>query len=380
MGDVLYHKHFAWSLVEDAIEAEILEAPPPGTYWARRRAEGAYEGWLSPRYRRASRELLVLFDRVLLPGELDVPLASLRDEGHVEWTGSAFPDVWRRSAAMYDPDAVTELKPFIQKALSARGMALSDPDFDQLTDLWKEVRNWEEQWLPLSTTPDWMRQLSERWAAEGRSWDWDDVGHIMREMDKEHPGHRKESFWQLTEAVSREFSFLQECASLAAKGVPTFGEGADLPTYEESRFRDFTSETPVIVAYYFHNVVRCPSPASLGEALVLKKHESVMRWREKVFAWSRCLASGELQWEDIRGEIHDANGYLEGAKFLSNLVPWWSVFVTLPLAAAAQLVPGLAPVGWGLVGVEAVKAYGALVDKAVSSPERLEYRWLMVSE
>ena len=80
MRQVLYHKHFAWNLIEDAIETEILRAPPPNSYWSRRRAEGVAEGWLCPENRRKSRELFVLFEQVLVPGELDVPLARLREE------------------------------------------------------------------------------------------------------------------------------------------------------------------------------------------------------------------------------------------------------------------------------------------------------------
>ncbi len=381
MSDVLYHKHFAWNLVEDAIESNILQSPHPDTYWGRRRAEGIHEEWLSPQRRRASRELLVLFDRVLLPGELDVPLESLRDDGHVDWSRSAFPRFQNRPAAMYAPEAVAELRPFIQKSLSARGLVLSDTRFEQLIELWKKVPDWETKWLPsLSTTPGWMGELNQRWVAEGKRWDWGDVERTMSEMGNEHPEHRNGDFWQITEAVSREFSFLEECASVAAKNIPTFGEGADLPGYEESRFQNLTTETPVIIAYYFSNVVRCPSPRNLREELDLKNHDSVIRWREKVFAWSHCLATGSLRWEDIRGEIADANGYLEGAHFLSNLVPSWSIHVTLPLGIAAHLVPHLAPVGWALIGVEAVKAYGELVGKAVSLPDRLQYKWLMVSE
>jgi hypothetical protein len=95
--------------------------------------------------------------------------------------------------------------------------------------------------------------------------------------------------------------------------------------------------------------------------------------------WSNQLASGEANLDDIQAAIRETNDYIEGAISFSRIIPEWSVFITLPLGIVTQLFPPLAPIGWGLLVVEGIGPYAKLVKKAVLSPNRLKFNWLMIS-
>ncbi|MGH9143239.1 MAG: hypothetical protein ACRD2I_19060, partial [Vicinamibacterales bacterium] len=77
----------------------------------------------------------------------------------------------------------------------------------------------------------------------------------------------------------------------------------------------------------------------------------------------------------VKDEIEEANSYIEGAEWLSRIVPAWSVFITLPLDVINSLVPGVLPIPWISLGVSSLQAYGLLAKKGAATSDR--YPWLI---
>lgn len=197
MRRVFLHKVFAWNFIEDAIECGMVNSPEPGTYWMRKRIEGMQEGAINPQNRRKIREIAVLFDQLLLPGEVDAPVPQeLYERSEATWAGSEFPQARSRYIdPESNPDAILEIRPFIEKAIKARGYQFETNEYERLFTLWSNSR--------LSRT----RSLSLR---------------------------KQDEIYALGSLFRQEFHFIQEVGYLAQLGVPTFGETPTLSSFGTS--------------------------------------------------------------------------------------------------------------------------------------------------
>jgi hypothetical protein len=90
-----------------------------------------------------------------------------------------------------------------------------------------------------------------------------------------------------------------------------------------------------------------------------------------------CSAAGEAQ---VGEAIQEANGYIEGAGFAEDVVPSWSVFVTLPISLIKLFmdVPDFVTVAPFVIS--GLKAYGLLVWAALSGREPAKHGWYLLSE
>lgn len=368
-----FHHRLAWNLIYDAIESQVISFPAFGGYVRKRCAEGIEQGWINADNRRRAREMFLFFDQVLLPGELDVAMP----DKDVTWAAKAFPAMREQIVAPeLEADRVRELWPFIGSAIRETGQSVNDQELDRLIQVWRAAAEYEKRRYSDETQQKLMQVMRDATAA-GQ----DQLEAMQRFWDGFEPDPRiaSEDDRRLEDVIRREFNSFRETLYLAQSGVPTFGP-PPLQAASGAGAHGVSDESEVVVGLYFDKAVACPRAQTFTDALELRHHPSVEKWRAQMLSWSRHLAAGETNLKRIEEELKDANGYIQGARFLSTVMPSWSMYVTLPLGLATQLIPGLQPVGWVLLGAEALGAYGKIVDAAVRSPERPDHQWLLVSD
>jgi hypothetical protein len=349
-AEALFHESLAWNLFEDALEAQFVGPPDGASIWGQTRARGIAEGWLSPSLRQQAREMFVFCDKIVMPVKGTTPL--LTREGYVPATfdaGSRIPQLrgalrwvstdpgdpahdlrWERAwslTASSQSDLVRELWPFILSAPKVRLNGFDESHLEPLLRLYSDPRLWPSA---------------------------------------------SEKIRLLHNLVDAEFGFLVESLMLAEQQIPAIGMGPRLAPFSNP------SSTPGVecaVGMYFKDVVRCPSPRNLQEAIELRGHERIGAWRKKVLEWSGRVASGKADWSVVKDEIDEANGYIEGAEWTSRIVPAWSVFITLPLDAINYVATGVLPFPWITLGVSTLQAYGLLAKTGADRSSR--YPWLI---
>ncbi|MGH9419414.1 MAG: hypothetical protein ACRD3J_05530, partial [Thermoanaerobaculia bacterium] len=270
-AEALFHESLAWNLFEDALEAQFVDPPDGASIWGQTRARGVAEGWLSPLLRQQAREMFVFCDKIVLPvkgttpkptGEGYVPatfepgsqISQLRS--HLRWVSRDPGDPaddwrWTRAwslTASSQSDFVSQLWPFILSAPKIRLNRFDDSHLEPLLRLYSDPRLW-------TSVSEQIRLL-----------------HNL---------------------VDAEFGFLVESLMLAEQQIPTIGMGPRLAPFLNA---SSSPELAFAVGMYFKNIVRCPSPRNLQEAIELKGHERAGAWRKKVLDWSRRVASGQAEW------------------------------------------------------------------------------------
>jgi hypothetical protein len=179
--------------------------------------------------------------------------------------------------------------------------------------------------------------------------------------------------------------FVQEVARIKAvadQGVPTFfhQERAQpaLP-FDVERTRSMLPEdTTTAVTLYFNNLVKAPRPENFAEALQLRENSSVIKWREKINSWSARLQAKQIDINAIKYEINEANGYIEGTSFSTSVFEHFHIWMTLPLGVIA-LLTGDPTLAIALVGIDAASLLSGMVERHVRSPERPQYKWIMLN-
>jgi hypothetical protein len=171
---------------------------------------------------------------------------------------------------------------------------------------------------------------------------------------------------------------------LARRGVPTYAHAPPPPQYigPPPVPLDTQSDSLGVAKFYFENQVQVPSPPSFSEAVKLRDHKRIQAWRERVHSWSEKLRSGTTALNEIKQEIDDANGYIQGATFPLRVVPRWSAFITLPMAYYHTFTSPseLSHIfGICLFAFEALHFLGDVASQAVRTPDPLQYKWFLVS-
>ena len=392
MQRLLYHPIFAWNLIEEAVKSDMLEEPEWQSYWGRQRLLGQKQGWLNSYNRQRAREMFVLTEQVLLPGELDVPVPSqLLQQNYVNWWQHTSPDLqkkrWALKMAKYCFEEVSELKPYILQGLEEKRFPIDEKRFDKLIAWWRDIAEWEKTYLePLPEDEQRILNLmrdSQAWQAVLKA---KELADLFRKAEKDYssilqndPYKQKQKYRQLETIIEDEFNVLRQILLVASYGVPTFSPFRIQKRFEPETATGYPEETLAIVNLYFNGVVRCPGPKDLNEALEFKTNDRISQWREKIFAWGNQLVSGQSTLADIKREIEDANEWLEGGKSLSHIIPWWVICIAAPIELIMKIFHLQHPVEWVFIGVHVIKAYGLVVEKAVTDPNRSKNQWLMIS-
>ena len=135
-----------------------------------------------------------------------------------------------------------------------------------------------------------------------------------------------------------------------------------------------------VLRVYFQAAIHTPKLRSIQDALELRGNRRIEQWRSVMREWTLQLSKGEISQEKIGEAIRDANGYIEGAKFAKELVPAWTVFVTLPIGLIKLFYGVPALVTAVPLVISGIRAYGTLVWAAVSAKKPDKYGWYLLSE
>jgi hypothetical protein len=136
----------------------------------------------------------------------------------------------------------------------------------------------------------------------------------------------------------------------------------------------------VVLKLYFDNAIYSPKPRSINEALDLRSHPRIQQWRSTMREWSTLLSKGSITEAKLVASVKEANGYIQGAKFLYDLVPAWSIYVTLPIGILKAIFGGPVVLTAGLLALSGVKCYGKLIWASVTDKNPLQNGWYLVSD
>lgn len=135
-----------------------------------------------------------------------------------------------------------------------------------------------------------------------------------------------------------------------------------------------------VLRLYFQEAVHTPKLRNIQEALELRQNPRIEQWRSVMREWTLQLSKGEITQEKIGEAVREANGYIQGAKFAKELVPTWTVFVTLPIGLIKLFFGIPALVTAVPLVLSGLKAYGTLVWASVSGQDSTKYGWYLLSE
>jgi hypothetical protein len=389
MTELLYHPVYAWNLIADLIASHNAKT---NGYVQYRLEQGASAGWLNSENQQRAREMLVFADRVLLPGQIDAEVPqSLRDAGHIDWaqwsrTHSAvdFPDPRSR------PDEIRQMAPVLTELATIENQITED-ELQAVTEYWRQLSDWEQRASRIikaddppgfeggtlqilrSLTDVRQRMLRRLPAADRRR---------LSKLFEEDPARHADEFSELERRVRETIGTLRETELLATQGVPTlFYQNRLAPGVPRSAIDALApaaEKAAAVVSLYFQNV-RTPRPENLGEALTFRDNPSVQQWRSQVDAWTKEVTAKPSGLRFIRDEIEDANGYIEGAQRIKTALSIFTPWIMVPLHIAAALLPGLEAAHIPLATIEALRWFGDKVEESVLDPDRLRYKWLMLS-
>jgi len=135
-----------------------------------------------------------------------------------------------------------------------------------------------------------------------------------------------------------------------------------------------------VLQLYFNSAIYSPKPRSIKEALDLRSHPRIEKWRSTMREWSSQLSKGSMTKSEIINAVDEANGYIEGAEFIKNLIPNWSVYVTLPIGVLKAIFGAPLVVTGGLLMLSGINCYGKLIWASVTGSDPLQNGWYLVSD
>jgi hypothetical protein len=324
---MLFHRLEAWNLayaMYDDPKMSFTKFP----YIEHTFEEGFRNGWIRPERWRAALEMYVLDNAPLVNLDID---PRMRSYG-INWPSNLPPGIMGR----YRVSELRALKGLILYNLQYAGTPMTERAFDDLLTTWER---WPEK---------------TRWA------------HTSR------PAH----------AVELEFGMISLSLELARRGIATYSRVPTAIGEVSAKPPDNPEDDLTVAKFYFANQVRVPSPQTFSQAANLRDNARIQNWRAKVQAWSQQLTAGTIKPEDIKGEIKEANGYIEGVEFPHRLVPKWSSVVTLPASFYHVFIlegPWAHAIGIGLFAYEALHFFGQLASSAVKNSDPLKHKWFLVS-
>jgi hypothetical protein len=387
MPELHYHPLFAWNLVWDLILSKEIKANEIGSYVQQQLDKARPQ--LTEENQQISREMLVFADRVLLPGELDVPLPRhLRDAGHIDFWSSASQSLsearWRLKRQEYMHDQLRMLAPMLLELQEAE-YHITDQQLERLFNYWEECEQWEENtrkkvneetWQAIDVmrgTPFMQDLILSAQSAETQK--------SLRELLKTDPKRHEDEFSELAERVRPLTSLVVEATVLESHNIPTlFRHRPALDKIALTGIPTNIAETLTgVVGIYFENIL-APRPGTFHDALKMRDAPELLEWRKKIDEWTTLLRSSPDKLRDVKMQIQDANNYIGIAlpKHKVGVVRRFLPWITWPLGLIGK-VTGFDPAEFAALGIEGIKLAGKAVTASIRSPDRLQYRWVMLS-
>ena len=392
MQSLFFHPRFAWSLLDDLWSSRVLSEDFMYGPFEERLNSLRQRRVISDQTRSMSRQMFVFAENVILPPSLDLSTlidTDLYRSGAINWGSEehrgAFCSTEPSSLDLSDDSAAT-LLPFVE-----------DPDIEpadirRVLDFWDRSRRFEATAIetlrgegnflavqamgfrddvPKGTyeaNPYWAR-LSPRQRAE------------VLELFKLDPEPERRSLSDLIGITREAHSFVSAMSRLSELGVPTFAKprpemlgptpNMEVQTNPDAQF---------LVSLYFDNVA-VPAPMSALEAMRFRESARIEAWRAKIRAWQVNMASGRASEREILQEIEDANGYLQGARFISTTVGRITPWVTAPLAIATYFVDALphhAEISALLATHTVLDRVGVAIETSVFGDRPLRADWVVL--
>ena len=144
-------------------------------------------------------------------------------------------------------------------------------------------------------------------------------------------------------------------------------------------------DSDVLVKLYFDLAVYSPKPKSINEALEIRENSRVAKWRTTIREWQQRLGRGEMDVDQTKELIREANSYIEGAKFAHHIVPRWAHFAFLPIEAisAVALACGVhvpEAIHFAAGGFAGAQLYGQMVWLSVKGSKPQKFGWYMLAD
>ncbi|MCZ7859129.1 hypothetical protein O9X81_21175 [Agrobacterium salinitolerans] len=379
---------YSWNIVADfARERSLPEALFAG-YVGNNLLKGRSEGWINEAQQLAARQMFVLAERIILPGELDIPpqiAPELFAANHITWGHELLPsseqllfrDQLRASATVEASETL---------ALMIERPGVGASEVAAVLDWWGRLQSFEDKIRPKLGLKKWefyerfrtafitRDTTREPFLADLKSTSLEALFHIA-ESD---PHRESPKFRKYENEVEQALAFARRAEQFGQLGHPTFtrtmpGRGiAEIPA-------DIANKVALVRLYF--EEIRLPAPGSIGEAITLRNSDRIGNWREKIALWESSLRSDKLDIERIRQELADANAYLEGAMGVSTLTSPISPWVTFGLGAFLALFPDVdyaAAAGATLLGLEGLKLAGEGIQKSVYGADPVNFGWVLV--
>lgn len=326
---MLFNLLTAWNLAAEMYEDRTLglQLDP---FVNQQITNGITGKWLTPANRARALDTFVLAEQPMLPPGLDVRAQQFSD--HLKWWSDIAPDLGARTMGRYRPDEWFDLAQPISAGLASRG---------------------------IEGDPDHIRYMATE----------------LQKMDENRRGAISDEYFR---SVEHEFDIAWLMCEFARRRTPTFGSSLS-PTGEPLQM---TAGAVDLVKFYFDNQVRVAAPRSFSEGVDLRENQRVPEWRKQIFAWSEELATGKADFQLIKQQMEDANGYIQGSNLPTKLLPRWSAFVTLPAGMYEVLLADhhfAHLIGIGLLGVEVIRFVGETIRDATTGRDPLQYKWFMLA-
>jgi hypothetical protein len=151
---------------------------------------------------------------------------------------------------------------------------------------------------------------------------------------------------------------LKSVQTHAELGIPTLhyerGKADSAADLSPQMFSSLPQDVSSVIRLYFHNV-KAPHAETLRDALRLRDNPSIAEWRKQVFRWTQELEADRINLIEIKRQIEEANGYIEGATLLTKALSIFKPWMTVPAGVAAALSTGLHELHLFGVAVEATR-------------------------
>ena len=384
MPKLNYHPVYAWNLVADLIQSKEIPERQTGGYIQFKLDIGRRSGWLNNENAQVAREMLVFSDGILLPGEVDAPIPTyLRNAGHINYWSEGDPslreDRWRMKIQEYRHAELRLLMPML---IDTQGPeeTVTESELDRLFDYWKDCEKWEEDNKSKYNEDTWNMIEVMRTSSLLRDQFLEGVNPRGRKrllsLLESDPKRHNEEFAKLADRIRPLTSLVSEAYILGAHGIPTLFRNKLAPrTLNVEKIPiDFAEQSAAVVGLYFENIL-VPRPENLREALRFKESKEISAWRTKMAEWTNLLHASKVGKRDIIRGIEDANNYIDIALPKSKV----GVLGRLESGYAGPLAELAAHlVGFGIV-LPILKLWRKVVTDSIRSPDRLQYRWVMLS-
>jgi hypothetical protein len=326
---MLFNLLTSWNLAAEMYEDRSLglQLDP---FVEKQITDGVTGKWLTPANKARALDTFVLAKQPLLPPGLDVRAQTFSD--HLNWWSHVAPDLAMRTMGRYRPDEWFDLAPLISAGLASRG---------------------------IEGDADHVRKMASQ----------------LQGMDENRRGGITDDYFRVVEL---EFAVAWLMCEFARRGVPTFG-ASRTPAGDPLQL---TAGALDLVKFYFDNQVMVTAPRSFSEALDFRGNQRVPAWRQQISAWSEELATGKADFRQIKQQMDDANGYIQGSNLPTKLLPRGTAFFTLSAGTYEVLLADhhLAHlIGLGLWGVEIIRFVGETIRASTTSPDPLQYKWFLLA-